>query len=88
MKTATVAGVNLAVANVEGELLAYRDACADCGAPIGDAELSEGVLACSACSRRYFLPRAGRSLDDDKLYLEPVPLLSDSADGIRVALAS
>ena len=28
-------------------------------------QLSEGVLACPGCERRYFLPRAGRSLDDE-----------------------
>ena len=41
------------------------------------ASCSEGVLTCPACERRYFLPRAGRSLDDERLQLEPVPLLRD-----------
>ena len=45
----------------------------------------EGTLRCGDCGRRYFLPRAGRSLDDDRLLLEPVPLLA-GADGPRVAL--
>ena len=35
-----------------------------------------GVLACPRCERRFFLPRAGRSLDDERLQLEPVPLLA------------
>ena len=43
------------------------------------------MLACPACERRFFLPRAGRSLDDERLLLEPVPLL-DGAGGARVAL--
>ena len=34
------------------------------------------MLACPSCERRYFLPRAGRSLDDERLQLEPVPLLA------------
>jgi Fe-S cluster biogenesis protein NfuA/nitrite reductase/ring-hydroxylating ferredoxin subunit len=76
-----VAGEQLVVANVDGALLAYRDACAECGSSFRGSELSEGVLPCPACGRRFFLPRAGRSLDGDLLQLEPVPML-----GSRVAL--
>jgi Fe-S cluster biogenesis protein NfuA/nitrite reductase/ring-hydroxylating ferredoxin subunit len=82
-----IAGIGLIVARVEGSLLAYRDACPGCGGPLADGELSEGVLSCGSCDRRYFLPRAGRSLDEDRLQLEPVPLLAGGT-GIRVALAA
>ena len=51
------------------------------------AELDEGMLTCPSCDRRYFLPRAGRSLDDEKLHLGPVPLLASDTEGVRVALA-
>jgi Fe-S cluster biogenesis protein NfuA/nitrite reductase/ring-hydroxylating ferredoxin subunit len=78
---ADVRGEQLVLANVDGSLLAYRDACAECGSSFRGAELSEGVLPCPACGRRYFLPRAGRSLDDERLQLAPVPVL-----GSRVAL--
>jgi len=76
----------LLVANVEGTLLAYHDRCAACGSPLHDGELVEGALSCPSCARSYFLPRAGRSLDDDQLQLEPVPLLRE-AGHVRVALA-
>jgi Fe-S cluster biogenesis protein NfuA/nitrite reductase/ring-hydroxylating ferredoxin subunit len=76
-----VAGEHLVVANVDGSLLAYRDACAECGSSFRGSELSEGVLPCPACGRRFFLPRAGRSLDGEQLQLDPVPML-----GSRVAL--
>jgi hypothetical protein len=46
------------------------------------------VLACPSCARTFFLPRAGRSLDGERLQLEPVPLLADSRAGARVALSS
>ncbi len=72
---AQVGGVEIAVANVDGSLLAFRDSCAGCGAAISGAELEDGVLACPACERRFFLPRAGRSMDEERLLLEPVPLL-------------
>ena len=78
-------GRRLFAARVEGSLLAYLDQCPACGAEISGGELSDGVLACPGCGRQYFLPRAGRSLDDERLQLGPVPLL-DSGGRMRVAL--
>lgn len=86
MRTTEVSGERLVVANVDGSWLAYRDVCPSCGSGIADADLSEGVLACASCERRYFLPRAGRSLDDERLQLDPVPLLTERGAGARVAL--
>jgi Fe-S cluster biogenesis protein NfuA/nitrite reductase/ring-hydroxylating ferredoxin subunit len=87
MRPAAVAGNALIVANVDGSLLAYRDRCADCAAPLQGSTLVEGVLCCAGCGRRYYLPRAGRSLDDDGLQLDPIPLLAENGS-IRVALAT
>jgi Fe-S cluster biogenesis protein NfuA/nitrite reductase/ring-hydroxylating ferredoxin subunit len=81
-----VAGNELVVANVDGTLLAYRDACAQCGAPLRDGNLASGALRCAACERSFYLPRAGRSMDDDRLQLEPVPLLREQGR-VKVALA-
>ena len=85
LRTASVNGLALIVARVDGSLLAFRDACAGCRASLESAELNEGTLVCAGCERRFLLPRAGRSLDDDRLLLEPVPLL-DGVGGARVAL--
>jgi Fe-S cluster biogenesis protein NfuA/nitrite reductase/ring-hydroxylating ferredoxin subunit len=82
----TVAGSALVIANVDGTLLAYRDACAQCGGALHDGVLAEGALRCSVCERSYFLPRAGRSMDDDRLQLEPVPLLREQGR-VKVALS-
>jgi Fe-S cluster biogenesis protein NfuA/nitrite reductase/ring-hydroxylating ferredoxin subunit len=80
-----VAGRDLVVANVDGSLLAYRDHCASCGARLRDGLLIAGTLSCPECARSFFLPRAGRSMDNDRLQLEPVPLLRE--DGrVKVAL--
>jgi Fe-S cluster biogenesis protein NfuA/nitrite reductase/ring-hydroxylating ferredoxin subunit len=81
----SVAGSDLVVANVDGTLLAYHDRCANCGAPLHEGLLSAGALACPECQRSFFLPRAGRSLDDDQIQLEPVPLLRDEGR-VKVAL--
>ena len=80
-----VGGVALVVANVEGTLLAYRNRCADCGGALDGGALEAGALGCPTCGRSYFLPQAGRSMDDDHLQLQPVPLLREQEE-IRVAL--
>jgi Fe-S cluster biogenesis protein NfuA/nitrite reductase/ring-hydroxylating ferredoxin subunit len=80
-------GGELVVANVEGTLLAYRDRCTGCGAPLHDGALTDGALACPGCQRTFFLPRAGRSLDDDALQLEPVPLLREG-NHVKVSMAA
>jgi Fe-S cluster biogenesis protein NfuA/nitrite reductase/ring-hydroxylating ferredoxin subunit len=80
-----VAGMSLFVANVDGTLLAYRNSCASCGGDLAGAALEEGALACPGCGRSYFLPQAGRSMDDDHLQLQPIPLLREE-EGIKVAL--
>ena len=80
-----VEGRRIVVANVEGELLAYRDQCVACGSSLAGGALTDGVLSCPGCERRFFLPRAGRSLDDERLQLGPVPLLRNRGQA-RVAL--
>ena len=85
LATANVDGVELIVARVEGNALAFLDRCAACGGQLGAARLDEGTLTCPGCERAFFLPRAGRSLDDERLLLEPLPLLA-GAGGSRVAI--
>jgi Fe-S cluster biogenesis protein NfuA/nitrite reductase/ring-hydroxylating ferredoxin subunit len=92
LRTGAMAGVQvgsgeLLVANVEGTLLAYHDRCAGCGNPLREGSLTAGALACPSCRRTFFLPRAGRSLDDEELQLEPVPLLLEQGH-VKVALAA
>jgi Fe-S cluster biogenesis protein NfuA/nitrite reductase/ring-hydroxylating ferredoxin subunit len=87
MVPVAVAGNALMIANVDGTLLAYRDTCAGCGAPLHDGDLRSGALSCRRCERSFFLPRAGRSMDDEGLQLEPIPLLRER-DRVKVALAA
>ena len=62
------------------------ESCAACGAPLHDGLLLAGALACPQCERTFFLPRAGRSMDDERIQLEPVPLLREQGR-VKVALA-
>ena len=50
----------LLIANVAGDLLAYRNRCAGCGGALDHGDLSGGTLICPTCARRFDLPRAGR----------------------------
>jgi Fe-S cluster biogenesis protein NfuA len=88
LRTVTLRGVALVVANVDGTLLAYRSACAGCEASLGDATLSGEILTCARCGRGFDLPRAGRALGSDEGQLEPVPLLGRAGTEVKVALAS
>jgi Fe-S cluster biogenesis protein NfuA/nitrite reductase/ring-hydroxylating ferredoxin subunit len=76
----------LAVANVAGTLLAYRNACAACGGPLDGGRLDGGVLSCPGCGRGFDLPRAGRPVEPGVPQLGPVPLLRDPDGRVRVAL--
>jgi Fe-S cluster biogenesis protein NfuA/nitrite reductase/ring-hydroxylating ferredoxin subunit len=82
----TVGGSELLVANVGGTLLAYRNACGWCRARLDDAPMTPGgTLTCPSCERRFELRRAGRSPDDDRLQIAPVPLLRGEGR-VRVAV--
>ena len=80
-----VDGVELLVARVEGNAARLSRPLRRLRRRARRRRARRGDAACPACERRFFLPRAGRSLDDDRLLLEPVPLL-DGAGRSRVAL--
>jgi nitrite reductase/ring-hydroxylating ferredoxin subunit len=73
------------VKNVSGEpvlflklgddFYAYRHLCPGCGESLERGGLDGAELACSGCSHRYDVRRAGRCLDDSQLHMEPIPLL-------------
>ncbi|HEX5898947.1 MAG TPA: NifU family protein [Solirubrobacteraceae bacterium] len=86
LRAVTLRGAELIVANVDGTLLAYRSACAGCGARLGDATLSAEILTCARCGRAFDLPRAGRALGAEPGQLEPVPLLGRAGAEVKVAL--
>jgi Fe-S cluster biogenesis protein NfuA len=77
-------GVALVVANVDGSLLAYRNACAGCGAALETGQLDGRMLRCAGCGVEFDLPRAGRAAGNEPLQLAPIPLLDDGQ--IRVAV--
>jgi Fe-S cluster biogenesis protein NfuA/nitrite reductase/ring-hydroxylating ferredoxin subunit len=85
---ASAGGKALVVANVAGDLLAYRNRCAGCDSALDHGDLSGGTLHCPSCARGFELPLAGRCVSEEGLQLEPVPLLREDGGGVRVALAA
>ena len=82
-----VAGTRVLLCSVRGTLYAYRDACAACGVSLAEGTLTLGELACPGCETRYDVRSAGRSIGDEAVHLDPLPLLSDS-QGVRVAVTA
>ncbi len=84
IQAADVGGATLAVARIDGTLLAFLDCCPACSSPVAGGTLLGGILACPECGASYDLPRAGLATEGGA-QLDPVPLLADSG-GVRVAL--
>ena len=84
IQSAEVGGATLAVARIDGTLLAFLDCCPSCSSPVTGGTLLGGILACPECASSFDLPRAGLATDGGA-QLDPVPLLADSG-GVRVAL--
>ncbi len=68
-----------------GDRYAYRDPCPSCGESLARGSLRVADLTCSGCGQRYDARRAGRSLDDSPVHLDPVPLLVDEDGLVKVA---
>jgi Fe-S cluster biogenesis protein NfuA/nitrite reductase/ring-hydroxylating ferredoxin subunit len=82
--TTSAGDLPVLVCSVRGTLYAFRDACASCGAAMGEGTLAREVLTCG-CGASYDVTRAGRGLAEPSLHLDPLPLLADS-QGVRVAV--
>jgi nitrite reductase/ring-hydroxylating ferredoxin subunit len=81
-----VGGEAILFLRLDGTAYAYRPDCPSCGASLEAAPLEGAELVCPACAHHYDARRAGRCLDAPDLHLEPVPLLTDDAGLVRVAV--
>jgi len=83
-----VEGMEVLICSAVGNLYAYRNACASCGASLQDAALLDEALRCSRCGTLYNVRLAGRSVhtsDGSSVHLDPLPLLQDES-GWKVAV--
>jgi len=83
-----VSGEWLLLVRIESDSYAYRPACPGCEASLEEAGLRGAELTCAGCRHRYDVRRAGRCLDEPRLFLEPLPLLVDESGLVKVALRS
>lgn len=83
-----VAGESLLLVKIETDSYAYRPTCPGCEGSLEDAGLRGAELTCAGCRHRYDVRRAGRCLDEPRLFLEPVPLLVGDSGLVKVALGS
>lgn len=75
-----VEGIEVFLCSAVGNLYAYRNACASCGAGLKDAALLDEALRCSRCGTLYNVRLAGKSIhtsDGSVVHLDPLPLLQD-----------
>ncbi len=78
-----VDGTSVVACRLGSDLFVYRDHCPSCGRDLAGARLERplgqpvgaGVLTCPGCRTHYDVRRAGASLDDDGVHLDPLPLL-------------
>lgn len=94
-----VSGEPVLFVKVVNDLYAYRNLCPGCGGSLEGGSLRVAELDCPGCGSRYDVRRAGRSLDESQLHLEPIPLLvseveveerqgSGRRDMVKIALPS
>src|SRR5437016_3524996 len=77
-----VEDMEVLICSAVGNLYAYRNACASCGASLQDAALLDEALRCSRCGTLYHLRLAGRSVhtsDGSSVHLDPRSLLQDES---------
>lgn len=70
-----ISGEPVLFVKLEDYFYAYRHLCPGCGESLEGGSLKWAELGCPGCGRRYDVRRAGRCLDAQQLYLEPIPLL-------------
>jgi Fe-S cluster biogenesis protein NfuA/nitrite reductase/ring-hydroxylating ferredoxin subunit len=77
-----VGGLAIVVCRIGPALYAYRDSCATCQGSLAGATIEKrlgqsgsAVLTCPSCRSHFDVRRAGIGLDDERLHLEPLPLL-------------
>ena len=83
-----VEDMEVLICSAVGNLYAYRNACASCGASLKDAALLDEAMRCSRCGTLYNVRLAGRSVhtaDGSTVHLDPLPLLQHES-GWKVAV--
>lgn len=85
LRTTQIAGEQVMVFRANGSSYAYLNVCPDCGSSWNDSGLTDMVLTCSTCEGQFDLHLAGRSLNREGHFLQPLPLLIDQ-ERMKIAM--
>ncbi|MGH8905321.1 MAG: NifU family protein [Egibacteraceae bacterium] len=85
MAALDVSGNSILLLRTADSFFAYRNACASCGAALDGGSLNGTVVRCPTCGAAFDVRAAGRGVDDQGLYLDPIPLLADE-HSVRITL--
>ena len=83
--TKEVSGEPVLFIKLGEDFFAYRNLCPNCTGSLGDGVLDGSGLECPGCGVRYDVRRAGKSLDDSRLQVEPIPLLVGEEGLVKIA---
>ena len=75
LRVIAVEGEPLLFCQIAGSYYAYHDHCGSCSASLDGGKIEGNTLICSSCGQHFDICRAGRSLDNSNVFLEPIPLL-------------
>ena len=67
------------------DFFAYRNVCPGCSGSLEDGVLDGSGVGCPGCGVQYDVRRAGKSLDDSRLQVEPIPLLVGEEGLVKIA---
>lgn len=84
LRSLQVDDVPVLICRLGEQRYAYRDHCPACNAPLRGGSLADAVLSCPE-GHRYDIRRAGASLDQPALHLDPLPLVAYGG-GVKVAV--
>jgi Fe-S cluster biogenesis protein NfuA/nitrite reductase/ring-hydroxylating ferredoxin subunit len=80
-----VGGEAVLFCRLNGDFYAYASNCSSCGAALSSGRLEQTLLVCTACGERFDVLRAGQSLGQTNLQLQPFPLLLEGGQA-KIAL--
>jgi Fe-S cluster biogenesis protein NfuA/nitrite reductase/ring-hydroxylating ferredoxin subunit len=85
VRTMEVAGRSVLFCRVGETFYAYNTNCPGCGQTLEGACLEATALICPTCKEQFDVARAGRSLSQPGIHIDPFPLLMHD-DRARIAL--
>ena len=75
---AVLGGTPVLFVRFDETVYAYRNRCAGCESALDGAAVERPFLTCPQCGRAFDVVHAGRAKNDERLFIEPLPLVRES----------